>query len=139
PALESYALATRGRYQLLTMSERVSGRAMPSVHVVDMRDELRNNNRSMFSRQLHQMIEDRLGKSEQIVLFLNRRGFSTFVMCRSCGYTMKCPHCDISLTYHRTNHTGRCHYCGYMINQPEHCPECQSPHIRFFGTGTQKI
>src|SRR5690606_17152155 len=96
PALETYALATRGRYQLLTMSERVSGRALPTVHIVDMRDELRQNNRSMFSRKLHQMIEDRLVKAEQIVLFLNRRGYSTFVMCRACGYTLKCPHCDIS-------------------------------------------
>lgn len=139
PALETYALATRGRYQLLTMSERVGNRPLPSVHVVDMREELRQENRSMFSRTLFQMMEDRLQKSEQMVLFLNRRGFSTFVMCRSCGYTLRCVHCDISLTYHRTNHTARCHYCGYTIHQPSHCPECQSSHIRFFGTGTQKV
>jgi len=139
PALETYALATRGRYQLLTMKERVGGRSLPRVHVVDMREELRQENRSMFSRPLYQMIEDRLSKQEQIVLFLNRRGFSTFVMCRSCGYTVVCPHCDISLTYHRTNHTTRCHYCGFTAPQPQHCPECQSPHIRFFGTGTQKV
>ncbi|MBO8162328.1 MAG: primosomal protein N' [Brevibacillus sp.] len=139
PALETYALATRGRYQLLTMKERVGSRPMPTVHLVDMREELRSDNRSMFSRTLHQMIEERLARQEQIVLFLNRRGYSTFVMCRSCGYTMRCPHCDISLTYHRTNHTARCHYCGYAVPQPNHCPDCQSPHIRFFGTGTQKI
>lgn len=139
PALETYALATRGRYQLLTMKERVGGRAMPVVHLVDMREELRSDNRSMFSRLLHERIADRLQKREQIVLFLNRRGFSTFVMCRACGYTMRCPHCDISLTYHRTNHSARCHYCGYAVLQPNHCPECQSPHIRFFGTGTQKV
>jgi primosomal protein N' (replication factor Y) len=139
PALETYALATRGRHQLLTMTERVGGRKLPRVHVVDMREELRTENRSMFSRTLYDMIQDRLAKQEQIVLFLNRRGFSTFVMCRSCGHTLRCPHCDISLTYHKTNHTARCHYCGFSMRQPQHCPECQSPHIRFFGSGTQKI
>ncbi|AIG27731.1 primosomal protein N' [Brevibacillus laterosporus] len=139
PALETYALATRGRYDLLSMKSRVGNRPLPKVHVVDMREEMREQNRSMFSRSLHQMIADRLQKQEQIVIFLNRRGFSTFVMCRSCGYTLACPHCDISLTYHRTNHTARCHYCGYTISQPRHCPECQSDHIRFFGTGTQKV
>ncbi|GAA4716001.1 primosomal protein N' [Brevibacillus fulvus] len=139
PSLETYALATRGRYQLLTMNERVGNRPLPQVHVVDMREELLKQNRSMFSQTLYQMIEQRLQNGEQIVLFLNRRGFSTFVMCRSCGYTLTCVHCDISLTYHRTNHTARCHYCGYTIKQPDHCPECQSSHIRFFGTGTQKV
>ncbi|MGG4453501.1 primosomal protein N' [Brevibacillus porteri] len=139
PALETYALATRGRYELLRMPERVGNRPMPQVHVVDMREELQAQNRSMFSRKLHEMIADRLAKEEQMVIFLNRRGFSTFVMCRSCGYTMRCIHCDISLTYHKTNHTARCHYCGYTIAQPKHCPECQSEHIRFFGTGTQKV
>ncbi|GED70402.1 primosomal protein N' [Brevibacillus reuszeri] len=139
PALETYALATRGRYTLLQMPDRVGNRPMPEVHVVDMREELQAQNRSMFSRKLHEMIEDRLRKGEQMVIFLNRRGFSTFVMCRSCGYTMRCIHCDISLTYHKTNHTARCHYCGYTIAQPAHCPECQSEHIRFFGTGTQKV
>jgi primosomal protein N' (replication factor Y) len=139
PALETYALATRGRYQLLTMSERVGNRSLPQVHVVDMREELRTENRSMFSRTLHAMMQDRLRKEEQMVLFLNRRGFSTFVMCRSCGYTLRCVHCDISLTYHKTNHTARCHYCGYTMKQPDRCPECQSEHIRFFGTGTQKV
>lgn len=139
PALETYALATRGRYTLLKMPDRVGNRPMPQVHVVDMREELHSENRSMFSRLLHEMIEDRLNKQEQMVIFLNRRGFSTFVMCRSCGYTMRCVHCDISLTYHKSNHTARCHYCGYTIPQPSHCPECQSEHIRFFGTGTQKV
>lgn len=139
PALETYALAERGRYTLLSMPDRVGNRPLPRVHVVDMREELRSENRSMFSRQLHEMIGERLARQEQMVLFLNRRGFSTFVMCRSCGYTLRCVHCDISLTYHRTNHTARCHYCGYTIKQPSHCPECQSEHIRFFGTGTQKV
>lgn len=139
PQLETYALATRGRYTLLEMPDRVGNRPMPKVHVVDMREELQAENRSMFSRLLYDMIADRLAKQEQMVIFLNRRGFSTFVMCRSCGYTMRCIHCDISLTYHKTNHTARCHYCGYTIQQPARCPECQSEHIRFFGTGTQKV
>ncbi|NGQ93812.1 primosomal protein N' [Brevibacillus sp. SYP-B805] len=139
PALETYALAARGRYQLLTMKERVGNRPLPRVHVVDMREELREENRSMFSRKLYAMMQDRLQKEEQMVLFLNRRGFSTFVMCRSCGHTLRCRHCDISLTYHKTNHTARCHYCGYTIRQPDRCPDCQSEHIRFFGTGTQKV
>lgn len=139
PSLETYALATRGRYGLLEMPDRVGNRPMPQVHVVDMREELQAENRSMFSRKLHELIADRLAKQEQMVIFLNRRGFSTFVMCRSCGYTLRCVHCDISLTYHKTNHTARCHYCGYTIQQPAHCPECQSEHIRFFGTGTQKV
>ncbi|WP_139490180.1 primosomal protein N' [Brevibacillus dissolubilis] len=139
PALETYALATRGRYELLTMAERVGNRPLPKIHIVDMRDELRDKNVSMFSRRLHEMIQDRLQKKEQIVLFLNRRGFSTFVMCRECGHTLRCPHCDISLTYHRTNNTVRCHYCSYTIPQPNNCPECQSQHIRFFGTGTQRV
>jgi primosomal protein N' (replication factor Y) len=139
PSLETYALATRGRYELLEMPDRVGNRPMPQVHVVDMREELQAENRSMFSRKLHELIADRLAKQEQMVIFLNRRGFSTFVMCRSCGYTLRCIHCDISLTYHKTNHTARCHYCGYTILQPSHCPECQSEHIRFFGTGTQKV
>ena len=139
PSLETYALATRGRHELLEMPDRVGNRPMPQVHVVDMREELQAENRSMFSRKLHELIADRLAKQEQMVIFLNRRGFSTFVMCRSCGYTLRCIHCDISLTYHKTNHTARCHYCGYTILQPSHCPECQSEHIRFFGTGTQKV
>ncbi|CAJ1002069.1 MAG: primosomal protein N' [Brevibacillus sp.] len=139
PSLETYALAARGRYTLLEMPERVGSRPLPRVHVVDMREELRAMNRSMFSRLLYEMIGDRLAKQEQMVLFLNRRGFSTFVMCRTCGYTLRCVHCDISLTYHKTNHTARCHYCGYTIVQPARCPECQSEHIRFFGTGTQKV
>ncbi len=139
PSLESYYLAQKKEYQLLELPNRVHGRSMPTIHVADMRDELRAGNRSMFSRTLQQMIEDRLNKKEQIVLLLNRRGFSTFVMCRTCGYVMKCPHCDISLTYHHTNNTLRCHYCGYEEQVPNVCPECGSEHIRYFGTGTQRV
>ncbi|WP_010269792.1 primosomal protein N' [Paenibacillus senegalensis] len=148
PSLESYARAAdrlpdgsagSPRYQLLTMQQRVEGRALPPVHIVDMREELKDGNRSMFSRPLFNAIEKRLERSEQTVLLLNRRGYSTFVMCRTCGNTLECPHCDISLTYHQSSRTVRCHYCGYAEKQAEVCPECGSEHIRYFGTGTQRV
>ncbi len=112
---------------------------MPQVHLVDMRDELKEGNRSMFSRQLHEALLHRLERGEQSVLLLNRRGYSTFVMCRSCGYTALCPHCDISLTYHQKSRVLRCHYCGHSEQAPTQCPTCESEHIRFFGTGTQRV
>jgi primosomal protein N' (replication factor Y) len=126
-------------YKLLTMAERVEGRPLPPVQIVDMREELKEGNRSMFSRGLYKAIEERLHKKEQTVLLLNRRGYSTFVMCRTCGYTIGCPHCDISLTYHQSSQRIRCHYCGYTERQVQECPSCQSEHIRYFGTGTQKV
>lgn len=139
PTLESFARAQKGVYQLLTMKERMNKGALPATKIVDMREELREGNRSMFSKVLFENMQERIRKGEQIVLFLNRRGFSTFVMCRSCGYTIECPHCDISLTYHKRDHLLKCHYCMYELNMPANCPECQSEHIRFFGTGTQKV
>jgi primosomal protein N' (replication factor Y) len=126
-------------FELLTMRERVEGRPLPKVHIVDMREELSEGNRSMFSRSLHKAIEDRLHRKEQIVLLLNRRGYATFVMCRSCGYVAGCPHCDISLTYHQSARTLRCHYCGYTEREATVCPSCSSEHIRHFGTGTQRV
>ncbi|WP_407268010.1 primosomal protein N' [Radiobacillus sp. PE A8.2] len=139
PTLESFARAQKGVYQLLSMSERMNKAAMPTVKLVDMRDELHAGNRSMFSRQLKEDIEERLKRKEQIVLFLNRRGYSTFVMCRDCGYVINCPHCDIALTYHRNTENLKCHYCGHDEKMPSLCPSCQSDTIRFFGTGTQKV
>lgn len=140
PSLESYyEAAANGRFRLLRMDARVQGRELPPVRVVDMREELKEGNRSMFSRALHQAIAERLERQEQAVILLNRRGYSTFVMCRTCGYTMMCPHCDISLTYHRNSGMVRCHYCGHAERQPETCPSCGSKHIRYFGTGTQKV
>jgi primosomal protein N' (replication factor Y) len=121
------------------MAQRVEGRPLPPVHVVDMREELKAGNRSMFSRGLYKAIEERLHKNEQTVLLLNRRGYSTFVMCRTCGYTVGCPHCDISLTYHQSTQRIRCHYCGYTERQVYECPSCGSEHIRYFGTGTQRV
>ncbi|MGI2292940.1 primosomal protein N' [Paenibacillus sp. GXUN7292] len=147
PAMETYAAAARRtssetgprRSSLLEMPNRVGHRPMPQVNVVDMREELLAGNRSMFSRKLHEGLLQRLERKEQTVLLLNRRGYSTFVMCRSCGYTAGCPHCDIALTYHQKSQVMRCHYCGYAEHTPKVCPSCQSEHIRFFGTGTQKV
>jgi primosomal protein N' (replication factor Y) len=144
PSLESYAaakgeIAHAGEVQYISLPERVADRPLPVVHIVDMRQELKLGNRAMFSRMLTEALQERLRKQEQTVLLLNRRGYATFVMCRSCGYTCSCPHCDIALTYHRGSHNLRCHYCGYSEPEPKTCPSCHSPHIRFFGTGTQKV
>ena len=121
------------------MAHRVEGRPLPAVEIVDMRDELKNGNRSMFSRPLFKGIEQRLLRKEQMVLLLNRRGYATFVLCRSCGFTAACPHCEIKLTYHQRANMLRCHYCGYAERQHQICPTCGSEHIRHFGTGTQKV
>ncbi|MBM7571772.1 primosomal protein N' [Aquibacillus albus] len=139
PSLESFARAKKNIYTLLTMPNRMNKMSMPAVKIVDMRDELHAGNRTMFSRELKAAIEQRMNKKEQIVLFLNRRGYSTFVMCRDCGYVMECPHCDIALTYHRKNERLKCHYCAYEEAMPQLCPSCESDMIRYFGTGTQKV
>lgn len=139
PTLESYARAHKKVYTLLELKERVNKRKMPSVEVIDMRSELHAGNRSMFSRTLLEGIKDRLEKKEQIVLLLNRRGYSTFALCRSCGYVEQCPHCDISLTYHKNERKLKCHYCTYETTVPTECPTCHSKSIRFFGTGTERV
>ncbi len=139
PSLESAARAQKNVYQLLPLTERINKAALPKVRIVDMRDELKSGNRSMFSKVLLEAIKDRLEKSEQIVLMLNRRGYSSFVMCRDCGFVVQCPYCDISLTYHKVTDQVKCHYCGFEAVTPRVCPECNSKHIRFFGTGTQRV
>ncbi|MCM3547091.1 primosome assembly protein PriA [Niallia circulans] len=139
PSVESFARAKKGVYRLLSLRERIKGRPLPEVDVVDMREELRRGNRSMFSGQLLQALQARLERNEQSVLFLNRRGYSTFVMCRDCGYVASCSHCDISYTYHRAGNSLKCHYCGDEQPMPKTCAECGSDHIRFFGSGTQKV
>ncbi|PAE21339.1 primosomal protein N' [Bacillus sp. 7504-2] len=139
PTLETFARAQKGVYELLTLPNRMNNQSLPSVQIVDMREELRDGNRSMFSRALIEGLKERLEKKEQIVLFLNKRGHSSFVMCRDCGYVANCPNCDISLTYHRFSQQMKCHYCGYEASVPTRCPECNSEHIRYFGTGTQKV
>ena len=139
PSLESFARAQKKVYQLLSLPSRMNNQSLPSVDIIDMREELREGNRSMFSRKLFEKLQDRIEKKQQSVLFLNKRGHSSFVMCRDCGYVMNCPYCDISLTYHRVNEQMKCHYCGYETSVPSNCPECSSEYIRYFGTGTQKV
>ncbi len=151
PSLASYTKALKGEYALHKLKERAHpGAMLPRIMVEDMRKELQEGNRSIFSARLHELIEDRLSKNEQVMLFINRRGYAGFVSCRSCGYVVKCPHCDVSLTAHNNWYvdpkTGRrdaallsCHYCGYTMAMPKLCPECGSKYIAPFGTGTQKL
>ncbi|WP_272511487.1 primosomal protein N' [Bacillus altitudinis] len=139
PSLESYARAKKGVYTLLTLKRRVNQQQLPHVSLIDMREELRNGNRSMFSEELMLRLKEVLERKEQAVLFLNKRGYSSFVMCRDCGYVEQCPHCEISLTYHRFQKRLKCHYCGHEAPVPAECPECHSEHIRYFGTGTQRV
>ncbi|KAA1042741.1 primosomal protein N' [Macrococcus equipercicus] len=139
PSLESYARAEKGVYTLLTIKERANQFPVPSVEVINMRDELAAGNRSMFSETLTAAINDRIQKGEQIVLFLNRRGHAQFMLCRDCGYVPQCPNCDISLTYHKVTDDLKCHYCGYKEPKVLTCPNCDSDHIREMGVGTQKV
>lgn len=137
PSVESYYKALQGEYRLHTLSFRASG-AVAQVSVADLRAELEAGNKSIFSRRLASLIEDRLAKKEQIMLFLNRRGYAGFVNCRKCGEVLQCPHCDISLTYHNGERL-TCHYCGYTTRMPQLCPSCHSRYIAPFGTGTEKV
>lgn len=139
PTLESYARARKNVYTLLTLTKRANKQKMPTVDVIDMRKELHEGNRTMFSRALMHAIKDRLDKNEQIVLLLNRRGYSTFALCRDCGHVEQCPHCDISMTYHKTERKLKCHYCTHEAAIPTVCPTCNSTSIRFFGTGTERV
>lgn len=139
PSLESFARAKKGNYTLLTLLNRPKEQPLPEVTIIDMREQLKNGNRSMFSLELADAIRLRLDKQEQMVLFLNRRGHSSFVLCRDCGTVVECKNCDISMTYHRHQELIKCHYCGEEERVPTICPQCQSEHIRFFGTGTQKV
>lgn len=139
PTLESFARAQKDVYTLLTLSKRTNEKAMPEVEIIDMREELHAGNRTMFSRALTNSIRDRLEKKEQIVLLLNRRGYSNFALCRDCGHVEECPNCDISLTYHKRHNSLKCHYCMHEIPMPTNCLVCKSDLIRFFGTGTQRV
>lgn len=138
PSLESYYKAKQKEYQLYTLQERMAGGTLPEVHIVDLRKELKQGNRSIFSRKLKALIEDRLEKKEQILLFLNRRGYAGFVSCRMCGFTPKCPHCDVSLSLHGTGKL-MCHYCGYETVYEKKCPECSAPYMIPFKAGTQQV
>lgn len=139
PSVESYYRSKKGEIELITIKNRADNASLPEVEIVDMRQELLNNNKSIFSKKLQEAIEDRLSKKEQIILFLNRRGFSTFVSCRKCGYVFKCNNCDISLTYHNEGRKLVCHYCGSKQGVPNICPQCGSKYVKYFGVGTEKI
>ena len=139
PSMRSFAMAGRGDLTLLEMPRRVANRPLPQVHVVDMREELRAGNRSVFSGALLTGLTRCLDEGHQAILFVNRRGYSTFVSCRSCGYTVTCSQCDVSMTYHSAENVLRCHYCGQEMPVPRTCPECGSPYIKYFGVGTQRV
>ncbi|MBE6070938.1 MAG: primosomal protein N' [Clostridium butyricum] len=138
PSIESYYKAIIGEYKLIEMNYRANGKSMPSMEIVDMREELKNKNLSLFSRKLSAEIHLTLEKKKQIILFLNRRGFSTFISCRSCGYVFKCPECDISMTYHKNGYL-ICHYCGRAEKVKKECPKCNSKYVKFFGAGTERV
>ena len=139
PSLESFHLAKNGQYKLLTLPTRVRNRKMPKVHIVDMRSELKKGNRTIFSDLLRSSIEERLVRREQIILFLNRRGHSTYVFCRNCGYVEQCDNCSISLTFHFETKQLVCHHCGDKRPTQQSCPQCGSPAIRYFGLGTEAV
>ena len=138
PSLESYYRAQIGQYQLFEMTKRLTGGSLPTVEIADLRTELREGNRSIFSRRLQELMDDRLSKGEQAMLFINRRGYAGFVSCRSCGHVFKCPHCDVSLSEHRGGKLV-CHYCGYEERATKICPKCSSKYVSSFRAGTQQI
>jgi len=139
PDVTTYYKAQNKEMTMLTLSKRANSSSLPSVEIVDLKQELAQGNRSILSTVLYEAIEKNLKDKKQTILFLNRRGFSTFIMCRECGYTVKCKNCNISMTYHRFENKLKCHYCGYEQKVVTTCPECKSNKIRYFGTGTQKI
>ena len=137
PSLESFAKAMKGVYSLVSLPNRVNGRKLPNVNIIDMNKEKKKG--EYFSKELIDLIKDRLDKQEQIILLLNRRGYSSFITCSNCGYVEKCPNCDITLTYHKTSNMLRCHYCGFANKHSEICPECHEPSIKNLGLGTEKV
>ena len=139
PAMDTYYKAKNDEIMLLELTKRANESCLPSIEIIDLREELAKGNKSMISTKLYAEIEKNLKEKKQTILYLNRRGFSTFVMCRNCGYTVKCKNCNINLTYHSNSNKLKCHYCGYEQNFLSRCPECDSDQIRYFGTGTQKL
>ena len=139
PSIDEYYKAVNGDYELISIKNRANKNPLPKIEIVDMKNELSNGNKSILSNKLHLEIENAIRNNNQVILFLNRRGYANFVSCRSCGYVFQCENCDISLTYHKGKNLGRCHYCGYEKEIPKECPECGSHYVKPFGTGTQKI
>lgn len=139
PDVSDFYEAKTGKTKLLTLSKRANEAPLPKVDVIDLREEMIQGNKSMISRKLYEEIKQNIEKKQQTILFLNRRGFSTFVMCRDCGHTIQCKNCNITLTYHLKENKLKCHYCGYEQENVSICPECGSKKVKYFGTGTQKL
>ena len=139
PSVESYHEAVQGRYRLVEMNQRVENRPLPSVEIVDMREEFESKNRSMFSASLSKALQDTVEENEQAIILLNRRGFASFVLCRECGHVLQCPNCHVSLTYHKADGKLHCHYCPHRENLPPTCPQCASRYLRQFGVGTEQV
>ncbi len=139
PSMESYNKAVKKEYRLLEMKRRYNENRMPDIEIVDMRAELERGNKSMFSKRLFEAVRSNIARKEQTILFMNRRGYSTFVSCRKCGFVPQCPNCNISLTYHSYDNTLKCHYCGHRQPNYVKCPACGSKYIRYFGGGTQRV
>ena len=139
PSIDEYYKVESGEYELIEIKSRANNKPLPKIEVIDMKCELNNGNKSIFSTTLQNEIETAIKNKNQVILFLNRRGYASFVSCRKCGYVFQCENCDISLTYHKGKNVGRCHYCGYEKEIPKECPECSSHYIKPFGVGTQKI
>lgn len=139
PSIDTFYRSEKSEIELLRLNNRVDSAELPKLTIIDMRDELKNNNKSIFSAELYEAMKESLDKKEQIILFLNRRGFSTFVSCRKCGYVFKCDNCDISLTYHWSGNYLSCHYCGKTMKATNTCPSCKSNYVKHFGIGTEKV
>ena len=139
PDMGTYYKAQKEEIKLLKLTKRANKSNLPKIQIIDLREELANGNHSMLSLTLQDEIRKNIENKEQTILFLNRRGYSTFIMCRDCGYTVKCKNCNITMTYHLKQNKLKCHYCGYEEKPVTICPECKSPNIRYFGTGTQKL
>lgn len=139
PDIATYYKAENNKIEMLKLTKRANESNLPKVEVIDLREELANGNRSILSRKLYEEIEENLKDKKQTILFLNRRGYSTFVMCRDCGYTVKCKNCNITMTYHIKTNKLKCHYCGHEEKNLTECPECHSKNIKYFGTGTQRL
>ena len=139
PSIDSLRLVEQGKLEYLKILRRYNNALLPSIDVVDMREELLHGNKTIFSNELKQQMNAALSKGQQVILFLNRKGYANFIKCKECGYTLKCPNCDISLTYHKYDQQGKCSYCGYYTYVEENCPSCESAQFRQFGLGTEKI
>ena len=138
PTIETYARADKGYYELVTLNKRANDAKLPLVKIIDMKDELKQGN-NIFSKELKKCIEDALSKNKQVILFLNKRGYSSYQVCSNCANVVKCPNCDITLTYHKNSNMNRCHYCGYATNISNICPNCKSEGLKSYGLGTEKV